>query len=144
MFGSQTLKKKRMSRSYSENNLAYQNSVSDWSLYSAVKYILTLYYKKTKIYSICLQIRGPSGNRGELENIPEILSIKELKHRGAERVWVQVLPNHSLIMTESSSHTSDIVWVSLGWREERRGTEWHFSVILVSLLGILEMSGSFQ
>lgn len=65
MFGSQTLKKKRMSRSYSENNLAYQNSVSDWSLYSAVKYILTLYYKKTKIYSICLQIRGPSGNRGD-------------------------------------------------------------------------------
>lgn len=130
MFGSQT-RKKRMSYSYSENYLAYQDSLSLtkactvlWNISSSCT------TKKTKIYSICLQIRGLSGNRGELKNIPETFNIKDLKHRGAERVWVQVLQNRNLIVTESSSCTSGIIWGTLGWREERRATD--FSVILMN------------
>lgn len=131
-----------MSSSYSENDLACQESLLWFMSIQCCEIYPQFVVQKTKIYSSCLQIRGPSGNRGELENIPETLNIKELNHRGTELVWVEVLQNHKLIMTESNPHTLGTAWGTFGGK-------WKGGVLTLlsspsELLGILEIMEKFQ
>jgi len=59
-----------MSSSYSENDFAGQNSVSDSHLHSAVKYIPVCGTKPKDLLQLPLN-KGPSGNRRELKNTPQ-------------------------------------------------------------------------